>query len=303
MRSSLVLVVALVRVATAQPSPPTPPADPCAGAAFRELEQLQARFAALEAAGGATLADILDLLMASPTSYAWQAPGSERFHALFTAQDLGATRPILAAMQTDFVALLGSTRPVWGYRCEAYPTSHQAATPLTPEELAARKAIAKTSRAAHARDAECERLQARAFNTPEEKRHVFAAALDRCHRDLTAARERCERDFAVISRTDGFAPYQASLSVSNIIELRGRALTADDVAAVRRRVGPVLDALRPPLSSHAAPARAALARKDPSEAVHALSGALKVLYSPCEALYASPSRCIVHPGICRPELH
>ena len=146
----------------------------------------------------------------------------------------------------------------------------------------------------------CAALQARAFATHERKRRTFAGGLDRCQRDLDVARERCERDFAVISRTDGFAPYQASIAVSNIFELRRAAWTVDDLAAVRRRVTPVLDALPPPLSSLASPARASLARAD---AITELSGTLKVLYSPCEALRASPSRCIVTPELCRKSAH
>jgi len=240
--------------------------------------------------------------MASPTSYVWQRPGSERFHELFTAPDRNATRPILAVMKTDFLALLGSNPPVWKYRCDAYPTSHQTPPTLTAKELVARNVIAKAARAAHTRAAECSALQARALATPEAKRRGFAAGLDRCHRDLDVAQQQCERDFAVISRTDGFAPYQASIAVSNMIELRGRTLNAEDVAAVRRRVVPILDALQSPLSSLAAPARVALARKDPTEAIHQLSGAMKVLYSPCEALWATSSRCIISPSACKKQL-
>jgi len=295
MRIALALVVVTVRLAAAQPAPP---ADPCGRAAFKELAQVRARIATLEAAGAATLDDILDVAMSSPTSYVMQAPGSERLRALLASQDPAETRSLLGALKTDYDTLL-ATPAIWRYRCEAYPSSHLPPPTLRPKELAARRTLATIATAAHARAAECATLQARAFKTPEARRGVFARPIDRCHQDLDVARQACERDFAGIIHGDSFGPYQASIAVSNVIDLRKNALARDDVAAVRRRVEPMLDALRPPLSALAAPSRAALAKKDPVDALYSLSGSLKILYSPCEALWTSSSRCVISPSRCR----
>ncbi|HEY5946634.1 MAG TPA: hypothetical protein VIV40_14125 [Kofleriaceae bacterium] len=278
---------------------PQPPTDPCAVAAFNELAQVQARAKSLAAATTVTLADKLELAMDVPTGYVMQSPGRERFRDLFAATDAKTTAPILADIDRDLDALLvdgGS----WRYRCEAYPSSHLAAKPVTQTQLATRRAIAKRTVAAHARAADCARLQGRVLAAPEAKRFAFTSALDRCHRDLELAHAQCDKDFATIEHTDAFAPWHASLGVSNLIELRNvHAIAATDVTAARARIEPMLDALPLPLSALAKPSRDALSIKDPIGALYELSGALKILYSPCEQLWTSESRCIVRPESCR----
>lgn len=299
-RLALLSGAAFALVALPALAAPTPPAAPCARAAFDELANVQARAKAL-AAATVTLADKLELAMDVPISYVMQSPGRERFRDLFAATDAKATAAILADLERDLDALLAAGT-VWRYRCEAYPTSHVAPKPLTKQTLAARRAIAKRLVAAHARATECEALQAKVLAAPEAKRHPFTAALNRCYTDLEAARSRCDRDVATIIHTDAFAPYRASLAVSNLIELRRvHTIGAADVTAVRSRVEPMLDALQPPLASLAGPSRQALTQKDPIAVLYTLSGTLKSLYSPCERLWFSSSRCIIHPDSCRKE--
>lgn len=279
---------------------PTPPKDPCARAAFDELAKVQARAKTL-ATASVTLDDKLELAMDVPISYVMQSPGSERFRDLFAASDAKATAALLADLARDLDTVLAAGT-VWRYRCEAYPTSHVAPKPFTKQELAARRAIAKRLVAAHARATECEALQAKVLAAPEARRPPFTAALNRCYTDLEAARARCDKDVATIIHTDSFAPYRASLAVSNLIELRGEhTIGAADATAVRGRIEPMLDALLPPLASLAGPSRQALAQKDPIAVLYTLSGTLKSLYSPCERLWFSSSRCIVHPDRCRKE--
>ncbi len=280
---------------------PTPPKDPCARNAFDELAAVQARARALATTGTATLADKLELAMSVPTGYVMQSPGSERFRELFATSDAKTLTSILTDLANDLDTILADGG-AWRYRCEAYPQSHVAAKPPTKRELAERRAIAKRTTAAHARADECAALQGKVLALPGDKRHAFTKALDRCYLDLQAAHEQCERDFATLEHTDGFAPYQTSIAVSNLIELRrAHTITADDVIAVRGRAEPMLDSLRPPLSSFTAPVRKALASRDPVGALYETSGALKTLYSPCERLWTSSSRCIVNPESCRPK--
>jgi hypothetical protein len=279
---------------------PTPPTDPCALAAFNELAQVQARVKAL-ATRTVTLADKLELAMDMPTGYVMQSPGEERFRQLFAATDAKVVATILTDMASDLDPVLRGGG-AWRYRCEAYPTSHVVAKPLTKQALAARRAIAKRTVAVHARVDECEKLQQKVLAAPDTKRFAFSTALNRCYTDIEAARTQCERDFAVIEHTDSFAAYRASLAVSNLIELRREhTITSADVDAVRTRVVPMLDGLQPPLASFAAPSRDAFKHKDPVAVLYELSGTLKRLYIPCERLWFSESRCIVSPDSCRKE--
>lgn len=275
------------------------PADRCGLAAFDELSRVRARIAAMASAHTATLAEKLELAMDMPTSYVMQSPGNARFRALFDATDTNKLATILSDMDHDLDAILRDGG-AWRYRCEAYPTSHASPKRLDAKALSTRRAIAARTIAAYARADDCARLQNQVLGLPEAKRFAFTGALDRCHTDLEAARTRCERDFAEIEHVDAFAPYRASLAVSNLIELRREhTISSADVDAVRARVVPILDALRPPLASLASPSRAAFAQKDPVAVLYELSGALKRLYNPCETLWFGESRCTVQPEVCR----
>jgi len=278
---------------------PAAPTEPCALAAFNELARVQTRIKAMATAHAATLAEKLELAMDVPTGYVMQAPGNERFRDLFAATDANVLAAILTDMDHDLDTILRDGG-AWRYRCEAYPTSNVSPRPPDAKALAARRAIATRTVAAHARADECARLQNQVLGAPEAKRFAFIGALNGCYADLEAARTRCEGDFAEIEHVDSFAPYRASLAVSNLIELRhDHTISSADVDAVRARVLPMLDAMRPPLASFAAPSRDAFAQKDPVAVLYELSGALKRLYSPCEGLWFGESRCIVQPESCR----
>jgi hypothetical protein len=294
----VLLACCIGSVANAAPAPPT---DPCALAAFNELAKVQARIKALASSGTATLADKLELAMDLPTSYVMQSPGTERFRDLFAATDAKAITTILGDMDHDLDTVLAAGG-AWRYRCEAYPSSHVAPKPLTKRALAERRKIAARTVATHTRADECAKLQAKVLAAPDDKRFAFTSALDRCYTDIEAARAQCERDFTTIVHTDGFTPYRVSLAVSNLIELRRlHTISTADVTALRGRVEPMLDALQPPLASFAAPSRKALTLKDPVAVLYELSGTLKRLYSPCEGLWFSESRCIVRSDSCRKE--
>jgi hypothetical protein len=294
---------AIVLASSVAAAAPTPPTDACARKAFDELVAVQARAKALAAAGTVTMAEKLELAMGVPTGYVMQSPGNERFRDLFAATDVKKLASIVTDIANDLDAVLANGG-AWRYRCEAYPQSHVTPKPLTKRELAKRRAIAKRTLAAYELADQCIVLQNRVLSwqgaLPEGKRHVVTKALDRCYVELELARALCERDFKALEHDDLFAPYQASIAVSNLIELRRvHKMSADDITAVRSRVEPMLDALQPPLSSLAAPSRAALAATNPIVALHTLSGTLKQLYSPCEQLWMSESGCIVQPDSCR----
>lgn len=299
MASHRIALLLVSTVAAAAPPAPPAPTDPCALGAFNELVRVQARITAMATAHAATLAEKLELAMDMPTGYVMQPPGNARFRDLFAATDANELAAILTDMDHDLDAILHDGG-AWRYRCEAYPTSNVSAKPPDAKALGTRSAIAARTVAAHARADECTRLQNKVLGMAEAKRFAFTGTLDRCYADLEAARSRCERDFAEIEHVDSFAPYRASLAVSNLIELRhDHTISSADVDAVRARVLPMLDALRPPLAALAAPSRDAFARKDPVAVLYELSGALKRLYNPCEGLWFGESRCIVQPDSCR----